>query len=121
MITITRNQALQLRAVFRRCGIKPKMALPEQRPRFIADSNGLRIRARVTDVAVEYHLPGEFPSEEVSLPLDFLKACEGRSNELVSIESRTRGKVVASWLDSGVRKRAPLPLLISTTPGVFGV
>ena len=101
MITLTRNQARQIRAVFRRCGIKPKIGL-EQRPRFIADSNGLRIRARVMDVAVEYHLPGEFSNEEFSLPVDFLKACEGNRDEPVSIESRPRNKVVASWLDGGV-------------------
>ena len=101
MITLTRNQARQIRAVFRRCGIKPKIGL-EQRPRFIADSNGLRIRARVMDVAVEYHLPGEFSNEEFSLPVDFLKACEGNRDEPVSIECRTRNKVVASWLDGGV-------------------
>jgi hypothetical protein len=101
LITITRNQARQLRAVFRRCGIKSKIGL-EQRPRFIADSNGLRIRARVMDVAVEYHLPGEFASEEFSLPVDFLKACEGNSDVPVSIESRSRSMVVTSWLDGGV-------------------
>lgn len=54
------------------------------------------------DVAVEFHLPGQFASEEFSLPVGFQKACEGNRDEAVSIESRSRGKLVASWLDGGV-------------------
>ena len=85
MITITRKLAQQLRAVFRRCGIKPSVH-SGQRANFSAGPDGLHVRAAVFGVAVDYHIPGELPAEELSLPLDCLDACEGRRDEPVTLE-----------------------------------
>ena len=74
-ISITRRQALQLRAVMRRAfgnrGPGPALG-------FIADAEGLRVKARFADAAVEYRAPGERPAETLWLPFPFLADCEGK-------------------------------------------
>lgn len=105
MITITRKQAQQLRAVFRRCGIKPSVH-SGQRAKFSTGLDGLHVRAAVYDVAVDYHIPGQLTAEEVSLPLDCLDACEDRRDEPVTLELQPRNRVLVSWSDGGVPQQA---------------
>jgi hypothetical protein len=101
MITITRSLARQLRAVFRRAGIKPRdyLAPPIS---FHAGPNGLRIRAMTVDVAVEHHLPGEYPAEEFTVALELLDDCQGKRDDPVTLEARNKKKVVAGWRDGGI-------------------
>ena len=101
MITITRNLARQLRAVFRRAGIK---AVSSHGPRmfFLAGPDGLQIRAAALDAAVEYQLPGELAREEFSIPLELVELCQGRREDPVTLEVRPGDKVHASWMDAGV-------------------
>ncbi len=101
MITITRSLARQLRALFRRAGIKP-LGGNGPRVQFAAGPDGLRIRSMTLDVAVEYYLAGGQPAEEFSLPLEFLDACEGRRDDPVTLEARSANNVLASWLDGSV-------------------
>ena len=98
-ISITRRQALQLRAVMRRAfgnrGPGPALA-------FIADAEGLRVRARFADAAVEYRAPGECPTETLWLPFPFLADCEGKKDEPVKLAAADKGRVTAQWRDGSV-------------------
>ncbi len=101
MITITRSLARTLRAVLRRAGIK---ALRGSGPRvlFHAGADGLRIKAMSQQAAIEYHLAGVFPTEQLSAPLEFLEACEGSKPEPVMLEARGKGQVAVNWSDRGI-------------------
>ncbi|MEN6498643.1 MAG: hypothetical protein ABFD16_30430, partial [Thermoguttaceae bacterium] len=100
MITITRRLALSLRSVFRRApgaGRGPGPAVC-----FAGGPEGLRVRARLGDVAVEYHAPGEITPETLWLPSSFLADCEGKKEEPVQLESLGEGRVMAQWRDGRV-------------------
>ena len=101
MITITRRQALQLRAVFRRAlnmtrGPGPALFLKTGR-------DGIRVRASTADAAVEYHATGEgLPAEEMCVPFELLSDVEARRDDPVQIEMLGDGRVLAGWRDSNV-------------------
>ena len=71
MIEITRRLAMQLRPVFRQAlnlstrGILPPLT-------FQAGPDGLRVRSRLHDAAVEYHVPGDYPVEQIPVPFELL-------------------------------------------------
>lgn len=100
MITITRRLALSLRSVFRRAfgagrGSGPAVCLA-------GGPEGLRVSARLGDVAVEYHAPGEIAIEILWLPFSFLADCEGKKEEPVQLESLGEGRVMVQWRDGSV-------------------
>ena len=99
MLTITRRQAHQLRAVLRRAfGTRgPGPALG-----FTADAEGLRVRARFADVAVEFRAPGEHPAETLWLPFQALADFEGKKDEPVELVAAGKGRVTAQWRDGSV-------------------
>jgi hypothetical protein len=66
----------------------------------------MRVRAVVFEAAVEHHVAGELPAEELSLPMDFLDACEGRRDDPVTLELQSRNRVLVSWTDGGVPQQA---------------
>ena len=101
MITITRSLARQLRAVFRRAGLKPRGTLGPP-VLFKAGPEGLRIRAMMPDVAIEYHLPGEYPADELTVALELLDDCQGKRDEPVTLESRPKKRTFASWRDGDI-------------------
>ena len=101
MITISRSLARQLRAVFRRAGLKPRGTLSPP-VSFVAGAEGLRIRAMSPDVAVEYHLPGEYPVDELTVALELLDDCQGKRDEPVTLESHPKKRTFASWRDGDV-------------------
>ena len=99
-ISITRRQALQLRAVLRRAfgnfrGPGPALS-------FIADAEGLRVKARFADAAVEYRAPGEHTADTLWLPFQFLADCEGKKDEPVELTAANKGRVSAQWRDGSV-------------------
>jgi hypothetical protein len=107
LITITRRLALKLRTVFRRAfgtrGPGPTLA-------FIAGPEGLTVKARQGDVAVEFHgdAPGNAgPAECLWLPFAFLTDCAAKTDEPVEIETTMANQVVARWLDRNVPKNIP--------------
>ena len=103
MITITRRLALSLRSVFRRAfgaGRGPGPAVC-----FTAGPEGLRVRARLGDAAVEYHARGDFVPETLWLPFSFLADCEGRKDEPVQLEAQGEGRVMAQWRDGSVQQK----------------
>lgn len=100
MITLTRPLVRQVRTVFRfALGTSPRGPLPAVL--FRADQHGLTIRSKNDMAAIEYSLPGEYPADELVAPGDLLLDCEGRSDEVVSIERGTGGQLTATWRDSG--------------------
>ena len=102
MITITRSLARRLRAVFRRAGFKPRGGLAPP-VAFHAGPDGLRIRSMTPDIALEYHLPGGFSAEELTVPLELFDDCQGKQDESVTLESGSKkNKTIASWRDSGI-------------------
>lgn len=105
MITIHRNLARQVRAVFRRAlgATRGGRSCPVT---LSSGPTGLRIRAMSLDVAVEFRRPGSLPSEQFALPLEFLAACEGRREEPVHIEAQDSGQVLVQWRDG------PIPQLV---------
>jgi len=67
-----------------------------------AGPNGLVIQAKNSQTAIVRHVPGDFPSEKLSVPFQFLADCEGRGKEPVALECQKGGKVMAQWTDGSV-------------------
>lgn len=99
MITLTRRTAHTIRAVFRRAfGM-----LREAGPTLTVSSGpeGLRIRARRSDVAVEYSDPGDVQPEQFTVPFDLLDACEAKNDHPVTLE-RQGDRLAVQWRDGAV-------------------
>src|SRR3954464_6051901 len=96
-MNIARSLARQVRAVLRRAGIKSTPRDSGPWVFFQTGPQGLSIRARSQEVAVEYHQAGELPVEQLRVPLSLLVECEGRESSNVSLEAASGGAVVASW------------------------
>lgn len=101
MITISRSLARMIRPVFRRAllgssrGPGPAVVLE-------AGRGGLDIRAKTNQTAIAYQAPGEFPSDRLSVPFQFLADCEGRSKEPVTLTREKGGDVTAQWTDGNI-------------------
>lgn len=102
LITFTRRQAREMRAVFRRAlGLTARSPGP---PLHIqADSKGFLIRCRSALAAVEYRQAGEFSSAQFTVPFGLLVDCEGGRADAVTLEQE-RDQVVAHWTDARVPK-----------------
>ena len=102
MIEITRRLARQLRAVLRKA--VPPGAGRVPRPPLVlhADPDGLRVRAQVPDVAVEYHQPGPRPPNTLALPSEALADFEGARDSDVTLEKVGEEAVQARWEDAGL-------------------
>ncbi len=100
MITITRLLARQVRAIFKRT-----LNVTARRPApvvcFRTGPEGLHIRATWSGAAAEYHIEGDLPPEEITIPLDVLAQCEGRREDEVTLE-RHDNQVTVRWTDDGV-------------------
>ncbi|MHB1038187.1 MAG: hypothetical protein ACYC35_26405 [Pirellulales bacterium] len=103
MITITRLQARQVRTVFRRA-LHVSTRGPFPILLFQAGPDGLRIRALANQAAAEYHIPGDFPPEELAAPYELLADCDGSKPEPVAIEAQgdKRQTLTARWQDNQV-------------------
>jgi len=109
VITLTRPLARQVRAVFRHAlGVSPRGPFPAVSLR--ADQHGLTIRSKSGMAAIERSVPGEYPADEILVPGELLVDCEGRSDQVVSIERQADGDLIAAWQDGGV------PVLMRYTP-----
>ncbi len=102
MITITRQMARLLRAVFRRAGIKPVSYGSGGRVTFEADETGLKIRGMQHDLAIEYRQSGALEPETLSFPVQMLADVEGRQDDPVRLETRGKTRLAASWSDGGI-------------------
>ena len=110
MITITRQMARRLRAVFRRSvlGIHHKGAIP---PLVLhAEGRQLRAQYRYDDLAVEYVEPGgPRQLDSVPVPLEALADVEGRDDSPVEIESLEPDRTVVRWRDRGIPRIPRVP------------
>jgi hypothetical protein len=67
-----------------------------------ADKDGLRLRAMLPEVALEYCRPGEFGAGAVCFRADLLKKCEGSRDDMVSLAAISEKEGVAEWTDGGI-------------------
>lgn len=111
MIHLTRSQARQLRAVFRRAGVGKVQGGYGQRILFRAADDTLRIRALTCNSAIEYQAVHQGPAVAAMLPLELLAACEGSRPDPVQLDFSAADKVTASWTD----KRSPVVLDFAAT------
>ncbi len=102
MITVTRSLVRQFRSVVRRALTERPAGNINNRVVFRCGSDGLRMQVATPQAAIEYHQPGEFQTEDLSLPMEFLADVEGRSPDAITLESQASGKVLASWTDRGI-------------------
>ena len=110
LITITRRLAGQLRVVLRKALNITRGAGPVLH--FATGRDGMRVRARFKDAAVEYHAPGKLPPDEIWVPPEFLSDVEARRDDPVQIEMLGDGQVLAGWRDGNVPQMvqyAPVP------------
>ena len=110
MITITRQRARRLRAVFRRrvLGIGHRGEIPP----LVLHAEGARLRAQhlYQHLAVEYVEPGAPRQlDSVTLPLEALADFEGRDENPVVLESAGPDMVVASWQERGIPRSREYP------------
>ena len=104
MILLTRRLALDVRAVFRRAlCLSSRGGLPPVH--LEAGPEGLRLRCRDQESAVEYHHPGEQSAAECRIPFEMLADVEGRRDEPVRIEPQ-KGSVSATW------QNGPVPCVV---------
>jgi hypothetical protein len=112
VITINRSLARQLRAVYRRAGIKA--TVPGYRLEFRTGPDGLCAQIAQNSVAIRFQQPHavtaeEIPAEEIAaeeiiVAGDLLADCEGRSDDPVQLELQGKSSktVRATWTDGRV-------------------
>ena len=96
MFQITRNQAREIRAVFKRllCGHSRRTDPAIQ---FEAGPSGLTIRACAFAGAIQFHTAGELPDTNFSVPLSTLEACEGKDDSPVKFDVASKKTVSMNW------------------------
>ena len=97
MLTISRSLARRLRAVFRRV-IRGNGAFVL----LTAGRDGLSASLCSWDHAVVYHQPGSVAADEIAIPLAALDDFAGKSEDPVTLEVVSPGKVQARWNDANV-------------------
>ena len=102
MISVSRSLIRRFRTLHRRARITRAPGLLSKQVILRSGADGLRIRAVSDQVALEYHQPGNMDADEIVVPAELLACCEGRTADLVSLELRGDGKVLASWIDQGI-------------------
>ena len=99
MATITRRLASHLRAVCRRAfgnrGPYPNLSVS-------TSPDGLAVRVKSADVAVEYRGGEGGPEDQLWVPFQTLLDCEAKKDEPVRLEAAARNRTTAYWQDGGV-------------------
>ena len=104
MITFTRRLALQMRVVFRKALGVTRANGPAVC--FTTGPDGIHVRARTGDAAVEYHQPGDCPPEQILAPFELLADVEARRDDPVELEAPTEGRISVRWRDGSVPQMA---------------
>lgn len=101
MIQITCAQARDLRAVLKK-SVFAHQTKGNTHPVLIqAGADGLRIRANILDVAVEYHQPGAREPDSLVLPGCALDDLQDRSDSIITLEGKGNS-VQARWDARGI-------------------
>jgi hypothetical protein len=97
VIQITRSLARQIRAVLRKSA--PLGSPRNHRPSLVlhAGQDGLRVQSAHPEVALEFHLPSQRPTEALVLPSSALDDFEGRLDTVVELTLKNAGTVQARW------------------------
>jgi len=106
LLTIPRSVLRRFRTLCRRGGLHKTQVAGGPVVTFVGGVDGCRIRAESTDVAIEYHESGDRPPETIRLPLAALEFCEGRDDDLVTIDAGSGDQVRLSWTDRGVPRES---------------
>jgi hypothetical protein len=106
LLNISRSVLRRFRTLCRRGGLHKTHVAGGPVVTFVAGFDGCRIQAASTDVAIEYHGPGDRPPETIRLPLAALEVCEGRDDGLVTLDAGSGDQVRLSWSDRGVPRQS---------------
>ncbi len=106
MISIPRKILRTFRSLARRAALHKSRSSSEACLAIIADSDGCRIRAASTEIAIEHHLVGTFAPESFILPMSALDAWDDRTNDAIDLERKRDKSTLASWSDRGVPRQA---------------
>jgi len=106
LLTISRSVLRRFRTLCKRGGLHKSSVAGGPVVTFVGGFDGCRIRAESTDVAIEYHEPGDRPPETIRLPLAALELCEGRDDGLVTLDAGSGDQVRLSWTDRGVPRES---------------
>jgi hypothetical protein len=66
---------------------------------FHAGPDGIRVRAKTRDAAVEYQAPSSQDNDEIDAPFELLNDIKGAKQDQVQLETTGGGQVVAGWTD----------------------
>ena len=80
-------------------GTRGRQPRPGPAVGFIGGKEGLIAKADCGDVFVEYRIPGSFAAESLWLPFEFLGDCEGKTDDVVELETKATHRVTAKWHD----------------------
>jgi len=94
------------RAIIRRAGLHKIRTANQACLSVTANSDGCRLRAASSEIAIEHQLVGEFPDVLFLLPITALDTWNGRGDDSVIFEPETARDVRASWSDHGVPRQA---------------
>jgi len=100
LITITRRLAGQMRVVFRKALNMTRSTGPALH--FATGPGGTHVRAKCANAAVEYHVPGKLPQDEMWVPFELLCDVEARRDDPVQIEMLGDRRVLAGWRDGNL-------------------
>jgi hypothetical protein len=106
LLTISRAVLRRFRTLCRRGGLHKSPVVGGPVVTFVGGFEGCRIQTASTDVAIEYHEPGDRPPETIRLPLAALEICEGRDDGLVTIDAGHGDQVRLLWNDRGVPRES---------------
>ncbi|MFL5327625.1 MAG: hypothetical protein ACJ8C4_01815 [Gemmataceae bacterium] len=100
MIELSRKLVRRVHAVLRRAFRKPYQVAPVIE--LISARHGLTIRARHTEVAIEYHQAGSFTQANLVVSMEILAAVAGGDETQITLRPGAVGQVVATWTDGDV-------------------
>ncbi len=102
MVTITRNEARQLRNLLRRAGLLGRNADLHRPLEVLAGSDGLFVRCQNQQTAIAYHQPDSLPEARLVLPAKVLEDCWGRDDSPITLETATATTMAARWTENGI-------------------
>jgi len=106
LLTIPRSVLRRFRTLCKRGGLHKSPVTGGPVVTFVGGFDGCRIQAASADIAIEYHEPGDRTPETVRLPLAALEVCEGRDDDLVTIDVGSDDQVRITWTDRGVPRES---------------
>ena len=110
MITISRSLIRELKTVFSRgLGVTSRQTGPPVE--FLVDQQGLRIRTRNQQIALEYRLPLKgLESQQLVTPFGLLRCCHDVKSDPVQLQFENE-KIRAEWQEAGIPQSIEYPVV----------